>query len=170
MIKQIADLVTISVYSDNTAGVLHRIATSFTKRKINIETLTVSETSEKGISLFTITVRVDPHNLAIILKQIERIVEVRRAFSVPSNERVTVEIALVRIKLDQKSTKSDIEDIIKDALAKVIYEENDNLIVEFQGTEGEVKILYNKLSKFEILQFVTSGPIALAKKFRSIHS
>ena len=47
---------TITAFAENSPGVLHRLTSTLTRRKINIESLTVSETVETGISRFTIVV------------------------------------------------------------------------------------------------------------------
>ena len=69
----------ISVFSENQAGVLNRLTTVFVRRKINIESLKVSETSKPGISKFTITARVPEEGIGLLVHQIEKIVEVFKA-------------------------------------------------------------------------------------------
>jgi acetolactate synthase I/III small subunit len=48
----------ITVYSENHIGLLTRITIVFTRRKINIESLTVSESAIKGVYKFTIVVKI----------------------------------------------------------------------------------------------------------------
>ena len=61
---------TISAFTENSPGVLHRLVSTFTKRKVNIESLTVSETERRGISRFTIVVIIDEDLIKTIVKQI----------------------------------------------------------------------------------------------------
>jgi acetolactate synthase-1/3 small subunit len=67
---------TITVVSENKPGVLYRIADLFLRRKINIESLAVSETKEQEISRFIIVVERDPETIQKLVKQIHRIIEV----------------------------------------------------------------------------------------------
>lgn len=46
---------TITVFSENAVGVLNQITTIFTRRQLNIETLSVSPSALEGIHKFTIT-------------------------------------------------------------------------------------------------------------------
>jgi acetolactate synthase-1/3 small subunit len=69
----------ISIYSENQAGVLNRITTVFVRRKINIESLRVSETSKPGISKFTISAFIPEGGVDLLVHQIEKIVEVFKA-------------------------------------------------------------------------------------------
>src|SRR5579883_2639876 len=67
---------TILIEAKNTPGVLYRITGLFLKRKINIESLTVSETDHKGISHFIIAIYEKHQTMQTILKQLDRIIEV----------------------------------------------------------------------------------------------
>lgn len=69
---------TIEVFTENTPGVLYRITGLFLKRKINIESLTVSETENKGTSHFIIEINETHETVKKILKQLDRIIEVTK--------------------------------------------------------------------------------------------
>ncbi|MCL4159114.1 UNVERIFIED_CONTAM: hypothetical protein GTU68_009952, partial [Idotea baltica] len=69
-------LLTFSVFTENSPGVIQRITTLFTKRNLNIESLTVSETEERGISRFTILIRLNEKLANTIVSQLKRIIEV----------------------------------------------------------------------------------------------
>ena len=62
--------------TENSPGVLQRIATIFTRRKINIERLHVQEMEQQGFSEFSILVACEAHSAIIMAKQIARIIEV----------------------------------------------------------------------------------------------
>ena len=61
---------TLIIFTENKPGVLYRIADLFLRRKINIDSLTVSETERTGISRFTITVDTDSTTVEKIVKQL----------------------------------------------------------------------------------------------------
>ena len=66
---------TICVFTENTIGILNKITTILTRRRINIDSLTVSETERKGISRFTIVIRYDDDRIDKLVKQIRKIIE-----------------------------------------------------------------------------------------------
>ncbi len=68
----------ISIFTDNQVGVLARITGIFTRRKINIESLRVSETQHKGTSKFTIHAFTNEDTIGRVVAGIERIIEVHR--------------------------------------------------------------------------------------------
>ena len=67
---------TIIIYSENTPGVLYRVANLFLRRKINIESLNVAEIKNEHRSRFVITVKQDLAIIKKVAKQLERIIEV----------------------------------------------------------------------------------------------
>lgn len=79
-------LFTIIVVTENKPGVLYRIADIFLKRKINIESLSVSETEKKGLSQFTILIKTEKEILEKMLRQIGKIIEVVKVFEVKGGE------------------------------------------------------------------------------------
>lgn len=163
-------LFTISAYTENYPGVLHRLATSFTKRKINIESMTVSETSEKGISLFTITAYINEAIVPTIVKQLQRIIEVRKVFASRDTDLVFSEVSLIRVELKDIKIISEIERIVeKHNNASIVFVDDESVIIQCIGSEDENNIIYKLLKPFGVLQLARSGRIALRKKFESIY-
>ena len=82
---------TITAFSENHIGLLNRITIIFTRRHVNIESLTVSESSIKGIHKFTIVVKSTQDMVEKVVGQIDKLVEVLKAFyhhvfSIPEKE------------------------------------------------------------------------------------
>ena len=86
----------ITVFSENKVGLLSQITTVFTCRDINIESLTTSESSIPGIHKFTIVVITDPEKIEKLVKQIEKKIDVLKAFVFTPYEVVQQEIALYK--------------------------------------------------------------------------
>ena len=63
----------ISILVDNHAGVLTRVSSMFGRRGFNIDSLTVSATSNPAISRITVVVRADEDSLEQIIKQTARL-------------------------------------------------------------------------------------------------
>ena len=162
-------LYTISAYTENSPGVLQRVSTSFTKRKINIESLTVSETSEEGLSLFTITAYVKSKIVPTVVKQIQRIIEVRRVFVSEDTDLVFKEVALIRVNIADKQDLKKIEEVAKNHNADIIHVDNGSAVIHSYGSEEDTRLVYKLLEPYGVFQFARSGRIALRKEFQSIH-
>ena len=73
-------LYTVTAYSENQVGLLNQIATIFTRRRLNIESLSVSASAIEGVHKFTITTYSDEETVSKLVKQIEKKVDVLRSF------------------------------------------------------------------------------------------
>jgi acetolactate synthase-1/3 small subunit len=150
--------VSFLVWTDNSPGVLLRLTTLFTRRKINVESLTVSETEVAGTSRFTVTITVDLVTAATIGRQIERMIEVRRVFVFTEAEVLHREVALLRATL--AATDED-EILQKYRSATIVQRGPRGTLLQYTGTEAEISSLIAHLSPFGITEFVRSGRIAV---------
>ena len=116
---------TISVFTENHVGILNRITVIFTRRHINIESLTVSETEVHGISRYTIVVTETRDRVKKVVKQIERQIEVFEAYYHTSDEVIYQEIALYKLPIKAITENGKIESIIRKHHARILtVEEN----------------------------------------------
>jgi acetolactate synthase-1/3 small subunit len=150
--------ITFLVWTDNSPGVLLRLTTLFTRRKINVESLTVSATEQEGVSRFTVAISTDPIIAATIGRQIERMIEVRRVFVFAEPDIVHREVALVRARLDEDA-ESALPKLFVDC--KIVERGQRGTLVQFTGTEGEISSLLSHLEPHGITEFVRSGRIAV---------
>ena len=79
---------TITVFTENKTGLVSRVVSVFTRRHINIESLTTSKSSLEGIHRFTIVILSDEDQVEILVKQLEKQVDVLKAFSDENNQIV----------------------------------------------------------------------------------
>ncbi len=155
---------TLSVFTENHIGILNRITIIFTRRHINIESLTVSETEVHGISRYTIVVTETRDHVKKVIKQIERQVEVFEAYYHTSDEVIYQEIALYKIPIKAINEGAKIETIIRQHHARILTVEENFLIVEKSGHKEETQKLLKKLEPFGVMEFVRSGRVAIIKQ------
>lgn len=156
-------LYTIIIFTENKPGVLYRIADSFLKRKINIESLTVSEIEAQGMSRFTIRIKGSKLTIEKISKQLYKIIEVIKVLEKTDEELLFKELALIKVTTTDASKRRSVEDIARLAKAEVIAIERDYLVIEKSGSEEEINSLYLLLKPFGIKEYVRSGRIAVLK-------
>ena len=154
---------TISVYSENNLGLLNRISTIFLKRHINIESLTVSSTEIENVSRFIIVVNMTEENVKRILGQIEKQIEVIKAYYHTNEESIYIQSALFKIKSDLLFNERQIQNIIKNSNAQIVTVSPEFFVIQKSGRKEEIETLYNELLPFGIMQFVRSGRISVTK-------
>src|SRR5277367_5325478 len=92
---------TITVYTENQVGLLNRIAIIFTRRKINIDSLNTSPTEVESVHRFTIVINETEEVVRKLCRQIEKQVEVLKAYFNQNDEIVWQELALYKVSTDQ---------------------------------------------------------------------
>ncbi|MDH5475122.1 MAG: acetolactate synthase small subunit [Cyclobacteriaceae bacterium] len=161
---------TISIFTENHVGLLNRITIIFTKRRLNIESLNTSESEIKGIHRFTIVVNVSEETVIKLVKQIEKQIEVVRAFYHIDEETVFQEIALYKVHTNTIVNGIKVESLIRDNHARILAIENDFIIIEKTGRKEETNDLLKKLEPYGIMEFVRSGRVSVTKPLEHMGS
>ena len=94
-------LYTVTIFSENRVGLLNQISIIYTRRKLNIESLSVSPSSIKGIHKFTITSYSDRETIEKLVKQVEKRIGVLKSFFYTDDEIIYQEIALYKVPTDK---------------------------------------------------------------------
>ena len=153
----------IIIYSENHIGLLTRITIVFTRRKINIESLTVSESAIKGIYKFTIVVKSNQDQVKKVVGQIEKIVDVLKAFYHTNEEMIYQEIALYKVSTQSLYESDLIERIVRNSGARILEITREYTVIEKTGHKEETQELFEQLNKFKVMQFIRSGRVALTR-------
>ena len=157
-------LYTVSVYTENNIGLLNRISAIFQRRHINIESLNISPSEIEGVSKFTIVVYMTEVNIKKIIGQIEKQVEVIKAYYHNLDEIIFQISGLFKIKSELLFEEPQIQNIIKESHARIVTVNKDFFVLEKSGKKEEVVTLYNQLSPFGIMQYTRSGLISVSKE------
>ena len=153
----------IIVYSENHIGLLNRLTINFTRRKINIESLTVSESAIKGISKFTIVVNETEDRVKKVVGQLEKVVEVMKAFYHVNEEMVYQELALYKVPTEALYDSDQIEELVRKSGARILEITREFTVIEKTGHKEETQELFEALNQFGVLQFIRSGRIAITR-------
>ena len=145
-------------------GLLNRISGIFLKRHINIESLNVSKSEIKQVSKFTIVVFTTEDWTRKIVGQIEKQIEVIKAFYHSDEETIYQQSALFKIASHLLFDERQIQNIIAESKSKIVTVNRDYFVLAKTGRRHEIDEMHDKLEPFGILQFVRSGRIAVTKE------
>lgn len=159
---------TISAFSENHIGLLNRITIIFTRRQVNIESLTVSGSAIPGIHKFTIVVNDTPEKVEKVVAQIEKLVEVLRAFSHSEEEVIHQEIALYKVPTKALLKGNKVEETIRSHHARILEVRPEYTVIELTGHKEETQALFDELNNYGLLQFTRSGRIAITKSSKEL--
>ena len=154
----------ITVYSEDQIGLLNRITNIFTRRQINIESLTTSKSEVPGVYKFTIIVFEEEERVKKVITQLEKQINVIRASYHEHLETIFREVALYKISLEKADEqKKSLESIVRQSHASIISVNKDFVVIEKTGHLRETEELLQELQPFGVLQFVRSGCVAITK-------
>ncbi|MGL4779672.1 MAG: acetolactate synthase small subunit [Bacteroidales bacterium] len=158
-------LYTVSVYSENHVGLLSQISNIFTRRNLNIETLTVSPSSIKGIHKFTISTYSDSFTMNQLVTQIEKKIDVVKAYFYENEEIIHQEVALFKVSTSGLFESKEIENIVNKFHAEILEVNPTYTVIKKSGTTDYIDELFNQLSSMDvILQFTRSGRVCITKE------
>lgn len=160
---------TITVFTENNTGLLARVVSVFTRRHINIISLTTSESSDPGIHRFTIVVNLQLSSVKKLMGQLEKQIDVIKAFYYGDDEIVYQEIALYKVPTEIFSGSNLVEKIIRKYNARVLRIEEEYIVIEKTGHEKETKALLEELKVVGIFEFVRSGRVAIVKPMERLN-
>ncbi len=156
-------LYTILVFSENKPGVLYRIADLFLRRRINIESLTVSESQENRLSRFTITVDANGALVEKIVKQIYRIIEVVKVVDAVDSQLTIREVALIKVSTNTPHKRKEVNEIVRLSGAHIVHFTRSDTTISISGTSEQIDNLQKMCKSYGVKEFVRSGRIALVK-------
>lgn len=153
--------------TDNTSGVLSRIAGLFSRRGYNIESITAGVTADPKYTRITIVTMGDNEILDQIEKQVAKLVDVRDVKELKPEESVYRELALIKVRANAQERQGviAIADIFR---AKIIDVAPESLIIELTGNHDKVDAFLGLLSGYEILELARTGIAGLGRGIENV--
>ncbi|MDX1939011.1 MAG: acetolactate synthase small subunit [Saprospiraceae bacterium] len=160
---------TITVFTEHQTGLLSRVVSIFTRRHVNVESLTTSQSSLPGIHRFTIVVKVEEDMVKKLVAQLEKQVDIMKAFYYEREEIVYQEIALYKVPTAIFMNNNKVEKLIRAYNARVLEIEQEYIVIEKTGQEHETEALLEELKQIGIYEFVRSGRVAIVRPMERLN-
>lgn len=160
---------TITVYTENQIGLLNRIAIIFSRRKINIESLNTSPSEIDSVHRFTIVINETEDVVRKLCRQIEKQVEVLKAYFNTNEEIVWQELALYKVPTDVIAEKVKVERLLREYGARAVVIRKDYTVFETSGHREEIEGLIKALEPYGLIEFVRSARVAIIKDSKGFH-
>ena len=158
---------TLSILVEDKPGVLARVASLFSRRGFNIQSLAVGATEQKNLSRMTIVVAVEDLPLEQVSKQLHKLVNVIKVVEQENENSVDRELALIKVRADA-GTRGQVIEAVNLFRAKVIDVSTESLIIESTGTPEKLEALLQVLEPYGIREIVQSGVVSMTRGPRSI--
>ena len=160
---------TITLYTENSIGILGRVAGIFTRRKINIESLSTSPSEIENVHRFTIVIEESEEVVRKLCMQIEKQIDVLKAYYNNNDELIWQEQALYKVPTNIIAEKAYVERLLRKYGANTVVIRNDYTVFETAGHREEIDNLTQELTKYGLIEFVRGARIAIIKASSSFH-
>ncbi|HME47867.1 acetolactate synthase small subunit [Mycobacterium sp.] len=158
---------TLSVLVEDKPGVLARVASLFSRRGFNIQSLAVGATEQKNMSRMTIVVTVEDLPLEQVSKQLHKLINVIKVVEQDEDNSVARELVLIKVRADA-GTRGQVIEAANLFRAKVIDVSTESLVIETTGTPAKIEALLRVLEPYGIREIVQSGLVSMSRGPRAI--
>ncbi|MFE5323824.1 acetolactate synthase small subunit [Paenibacillus sp. NPDC056579] len=153
---------TISVLVNNQPGVLQRVSGLFGRRGFNIESITVGESEEAGLSRMVIVTTGDEKTLEQVSKQLYKLIDVIKVIDLSSNPMVARELALIKVSAEP-SARPEILGVVETFRAAVVDIGPSSLIVQVVGDSEKIDAMVELLKPYGIRELSRTGVTAMIR-------
>ncbi len=160
---------TITLYTENSIGLIGRISGIFSRRKINIESLNTSPSEAEGIHRFTLVIHETEDVVKKICRQLEKQIDVLKAYFNTDDEIVWQEQALYKVPTNVVAEKVYVERLLRQYGASTVVIREDYIVFETAGHREEIDRLTEELNKYGLIEFVRGARIAIIKNSAGFH-
>ncbi len=161
---------TLTVFTENRTGVLSRVVGIVTRRHINIESVSASESSIDGIHKIVVVVKVTEALIQKLIGQLDKQVDVLKSFYYDNDEIVYQEIALYKIPSEKFYNGDEVETLVREYNARILRIEQEYIVVEKAGYPEEIVALLNEFKRIGIYEFIRSGRVAIVKQMERLNT
>lgn len=152
----------LSVYVENQPGVLVRVASMFSRREFNIDSLSVGVTQSPEFSRITVVVHGEANLIEQMIKQLEKMPIVKAVQRLDSETAVTRGMTMIKVLADEDK-RLDVLKLAELFRAHVIDVQTTTLIFEITGNDEKVTAFLRLLKPYGILEVIRTGLIALER-------
>lgn len=153
----------VSVLVKNHSGVLARVASLFGRRAFNIDSLTVSATTNPKISRMSIIVTADEKVLEQVLKQISKLYEVIEVEQLWEDESYCKELVFVKMSAPDTLSRNAIREVAEVYEANIVESQGDTMIIELTEVPSRIDAFLDVIANFEMIEMCRSGVTAMVK-------
>jgi acetolactate synthase-1/3 small subunit len=153
---------TISAWVNDQPGVLQRISGLFGRRGFNIDSITVGNSEEPGLSRMIIVTTGDERTVDQIEKQLSKLIDVIKVDHLNSSEMVARELCFIKVRVEP-SSRPEILGVVNTFRASVIDIGPNSLIVQVVGELYKIEAMVELLKPYGILELTRTGVTAMRR-------
>ncbi|WP_054948866.1 acetolactate synthase small subunit [Numidum massiliense] len=152
----------LSVLVNNTPGVLARVASLFGRRNFNIDSISVGESEESGLSRMIIVSDGDDQTMEQVKKQLHKLVDVIKVLDLSENPMVARELMLLKVDV-APAQRTEVNGILEPFRAAVVDVGAHSLVIQATGERQKLDALVELMAPYGVKEICRTGVTAMAR-------
>src|SRR5919112_701477 len=148
---------------DNNPFTFNRVISLFRSRGFVIESLTIGQTDIQDMMRLTIVVDGSKTAVEQVVKQLYKVVEVRKVSDLTDDQTVERELALIKVTSKSAALRAEILQMVEVYRARVVDIATGSLTVEVTGPADKIDSMVAMMRPYGIKEMVRTGLVAMAR-------
>ena len=153
-----------SILCKNEPGVMMRIARAYTRRQVNMDSITVGM-EPSGDARIIILFQSDERMANFLKKVLERLEQVKKVNPLREETNIVREIALLKTKPLEGKKKEKTLYKIEETGGRILEVQGDAIIAEIHGDHKRIDNIIEELGSETFEEIARSGQVHISKKF-----
>lgn len=152
----------LSILVNNQPRVLARVASFLGQRNFNIESISVGESEEPGLSRMVIVTQGDERTMEQVTKQLHKLIDVIKIQDLTVEKAVVRELMLVKVGANP-SVRAEVKGIIEPFRASVVDVGHNTIMIQVTGERDKLDNMLELLRPYGIKEVARTGVTALSR-------
>jgi len=144
-------------------AVLNRVVSLFRQRGFAIDSLTIGKTHEQHVMRLTMVVDGSKTAVEQVIKQLYKVIEVRKVSDLTDDQTVERELALIKVTSKSATLRAEILQMVDVYRGRVVDISTSSLTVEVTGPADKIDSMISMLRPYGIKEMVRTGLVAMAR-------
>jgi acetolactate synthase-1/3 small subunit len=154
---------TLVTTMDDGPSVLNRVVSLCRQRGFAIDSLTIGRTHEPHVMRLTMVVDGTRTAVEQVIKQLYKVIEVRKVSDLTEDQTVERELALIKVTSKSPALRAEIMQVVDIYRARVVDVAQSSMTVEVTGPTDKIDSILNLLKPYGIKEIVRTGVVAMAR-------
>jgi len=157
------ELHAVMMLVEDKPGVMSRVAETFRRRSINIDTITVGKSEREGLSRIIVTLRQNAETVDLVVRLLKKMIDVVEIKELDLSTSILRELVLIKVKAKDRDERSEVLQLVNIFRGQVVDVAEDSMVVQITGAPSKTNAFIELLKRFEILEITRTGIVALER-------
>lgn len=157
------ELHAIAMLVEDKPGVMSRVAETFRRRSINIDTITVGKSEREGLSRIIVTLRQNAETVDLVIRLLKKMIDIVEVKKLDLSTSILRELVLIKVKAKDHDERSEVLQLVNIFRGQVVDVAEGSMVVQITGAPSKTGAFIELLKRFGVLEITRTGIVALER-------